>query len=228
MSDPWPPKAPEPPVVRAPAADAPVVETSAEEAVDTAEATGAARRSPNRRALVFAIVVVAILLALAALVAGPVAAPGSPTFPPIGATTRPAGAAAAVTRSSVVGVLSGQGLQAEDVLSPYRPAEAARLAAAPRIVLRAVIPSDPDHGRVVIYEFLSTAEATAAAQEQAGYVGSGVGQVQFQPDAQFVIRVVGSTVVFYAWSLANSPDVARAVAIGAALETLGFGAPVPG
>lgn len=223
MSDPWPPRAPEPPLAEAPVTEAaaPVTATVAPEAADPP------RRSPNRRALMFTIGVVVGALVLATLAAGPMAAPGSATFPPLGASPAAAGTAAAATRSSVVSALAAVGLQAEDVSSPYRPAEAARLAGTARIVLRAVIPGDPDHGRILIYEFRSTADATAAAQEQAAYAGSGVGLVQFPPDTHFVIRVVGPTVVFYAWSAANSPDISRAAAVGTALETLGFGVPGP-
>lgn len=184
--------------------------------------------SANRRALAIAVGIVAVLVIVAAFVAGQAAAPGRPTFPPVGATTPPAGAAAAATRSQVAEALAGVGLQVEDEQSPFRPAESARLSTAPRIVVRAVIPNDPDHGRIVIYEFLSTADATTAAQEQATYLASGVGRVQFTPDTQFTLRVVGSTVVFYAWAAANSPDQARAKAVATALATLGFEVPVPG
>jgi hypothetical protein len=185
------------------------------------------RASANRRALPIAVIVVVVLVIVAAFVVGKSAAPGSPTFPPVGATTPPAGAAAAATRSDVATALAGVSLQVEDLSTPYRPAESPRLAAAPRLVIRAIIPDDPDHGRIVIYEFLSTADATAAAQEQAAYLASGVGRVQFTPDTQFSLRVVGSTVVFYAWANANSPDPARATAISTALQTVGFGVPVP-
>jgi hypothetical protein len=95
-------------------------------------------------------------------------------------------------------------------------------------VVRAIIPDDPTHGLIVIYEFLSTGDATSAGQEQAAYVASGVGRVQFTPDTQFTIRVVGSTVVFYDWAAANSPDAAKAKAVSTALETLGFSVPIPG
>jgi hypothetical protein len=94
-------------------------------------------------------------------------------------------------------------------------------------VIRAIIPGDPDHGRIVIYEFLSTADATTAAQEQASYVASGVGRVQFTPDTQFTLRVDGSTVVFYSWAAANSPDPTRAAAVATALGTVGFKVDVP-
>jgi hypothetical protein len=185
--------------------------------------------STNRRALAIAVgVVVFVLLVAAAFLGGGGGSPGSPTFPPIGATTRPAGAAAASTQAAIAEALAGVNLQLEVFASPYRPAESARLSTAPRLVVRAVIPDDPDHGLIVIYEFLSTADATSAAQEQAAYVASGVGRVQFTPDTQFTIRVVGSTVVFYDWAAANSPDPAKAQAVSTALETLGFGVPVPG
>jgi hypothetical protein len=185
------------------------------------------RASANRRALAIAIVVVAIVVIAAAFVAGKAAAPGSPTFPPFGATTPPAGAAAASTRSDVAAALSAVGLQVEDVATPFRPAEAPRVAAAPKLVIRAVIPGDPDHGRIVIYEFLSTPDATSAAQEQATYLASGVGRVQFTPDTQFTLRVVGQTVVFYYWAAANSPDPTRAAAVAAVLGTVGFEVAVP-
>ncbi|MBI2762914.1 MAG: hypothetical protein HYX54_04065 [Chloroflexi bacterium] len=174
------------------------------------------------------IVIVAILLIFSGILAGKVAAPGAPTFPPVGASTSPAGAVAQATRAGVVTALSAANLQVEDILAPYRPAEAPRLAAAPRLVVRAVIPADPDHGRIVIYEFRSTADATTAAQEQAAYIASGVGRVQFPTGTQFVLRVVGPTVVFYAWSGSGVPDPTRAAAIATALETQGFGVPIPG
>jgi hypothetical protein len=78
----------------------------------------------------------------------------------------------------------------------------------------------------VIYEFANPAAATTAAEEQARYVASGIGRVQFPPDTRFVIRVVGATAVFFAWSPANSPDP-RTESIPAALESLGTGMPIP-
>ena len=185
------------------------------------------RASANRRAIAITVVAIVILVIVAAVVVGKAAAPGSPTFPPIGATTPPAGPAAASTRSDITTAMAGVNLQVEDVGPQYRPAEAPRVAAAPKLVIRAIIPGDPDHGRIVIYEFLSTADATTAAQEQAAYLASGVGRVQFTPDTQFTIRVVGQTVVFYSWAVANSPDPTSATAVSSALETLGFGVPVP-
>lgn len=239
MSDPWPPRPPEPAEAQ-PAEAQPGEVRPAERPAERPPAGGEGRRvpepapgvdtrpSPNRRALTLTIVIVAILLIFSGILAGKVAAPGAPTFPPVGASTGPAGPAAQATRASVMTALGAANLQVEDVLAPYRPAEAARLASAPRVVIRAVIPDDPDHGRIVIYEFRSTADATTAAQEQAAYISSGVGRVQFPTGTQFVLRVVGPTVVFYAWSGSGAPDPTRAAAIATALETQGFGVPIPG
>jgi len=184
------------------------------------------RPSPNRRALAVTAVVVLALMVAAALIRGGGTQPGAPTFPPVGTTTGPAGAAAAATRADVVRALAAQGLQSEAVSRPYRPAEAAALATAPRIILRAILPDDPDRGLIVVYELSSPMAATSAAQEQATYLASGIGRVQFPPDAKFVIRVVGSTVVFFTWSQANAPDP-RTATIAVALESLGLGVPVP-
>jgi len=94
-------------------------------------------------------------------------------------------------------------------------------------VVRAILPDDPDHGLVVIYEFADPAAASAAAEEEAAYIASGVGRVQFPNDARFLIRVVGSTAIFFTWSPAASLD-ARTASIATALEGLGLGVTVPG
>ena len=89
-------------------------------------------------------------------------------------------------------------------------------------------PGDPARGRTRPgdLEFASPAAAAAAAAEQATYVASGVGRVQFPPDSRFSIRVVGATAVFFTWSPANSPD-ARIESIPAALESIGTAVPIP-
>lgn len=224
MSDPWPPKPPEAPVAEAPVAEAPV--TEAPVAPDPGPALYDGRPSPNRRALAIAVVAVLGFMAIAALVGGGAKPPGAATFPPVGATTGPAGGVAAATRTDVARALSAQGLQLDDSARPYRPAEAPAFATAPRVVLRAVLPDDPDHGLIVVYEFSSPVAATAAAGEQAAYVASGVGRVQFPPDSRFVIRVVGATAIFFTWSPASSPD-ARTAFIGDALDKLGLEVAVP-
>lgn len=183
--------------------------------------------SATRRALTIAIGAVGVILVLAALVGGSARPPGSATFPPVGATTGPAGDAAAATRGEVVRALGAAGLQAEDAPSAYRPPEAAELASAPRLVVRAILPDDPAHGRIVVYELSSPAAAEQAARAQADYIASGVGRVQFPPDSRYVLRVVGSTVVFFTWSPASSPDP-RTGDITPALEGLGLGIAIPG
>ena len=183
--------------------------------------------SANRKALVITVASVVALLLIVALASGRVAAPGAPTFPPVGATTAPAGPAAASTRAALADALGAQGLQLEDVVTAYRPAEAPRVAVAARLVVRVIVPADPDHGRILIYEFRDTGAATVAAQEQAAYVSSGVGRVQFPPQTQFTLRVVGSTVLFYAFSTADVPDPERASGIATALAALGFEVTVP-
>jgi hypothetical protein len=191
------------------------------------EATdGAPRGSANRRALGLALLAVLVIVVLGALVGGG-APPGGATFPPAGATTGVAGGAAAVTRGEVARAHATAGLQVEDAARTYRPAEAPAFATAPRIVVRAVLAGDPDRGLIVIYEFLDPAAATAAAEAQAAYVASGVGRVQFPNETRFVIRVLGSTAVFYAWSPAVATDPGAA-AIAAALEAVGVGVAVPG
>ncbi len=218
MSDPWPPIPPQPPDS---AADTSPVGSHADPA-----SQDDAPPSSNRRALVIAGLAVLGFMVIAVLVGGGARPAGSATFPPAGATTGPAGGAVAATRGDVARALSAQGLQSEESTRPYRPAEAPAFATAPRILLRAILPDDPDHGLIVIYEFSSPGAATAAAEEQAAYIATGVGRVQFPPDSRYVIRVVGSTAVFFAWSPANAADP-RTPSIGTALETVGLGIPVP-
>lgn len=184
------------------------------------------RPSTNRRALAIALVVVLGLVGVAALASEVATRRAMPTFPPAGVTAPPAGESAAATAAQLTRALAARGLLVEPAIVPYRPAEAPRFATAPRTVLRAILPDDPDHGLIAVYEFISPASAAAAADEQAAYVASGIGRVQFPPDARFIVRVVGSTAVFFSWSPANSPDP-RIESIPAALQTLGTGVPIP-
>ena len=234
MSDPWPPK---PPTDSGPTD--PELPTRLADSTRTPASGGPptpppdreltmldAPPLPNRRALGIAVIGALAFVVIAALVGG--AAPrGAASFPPAGATTGVAGSAATVTRGDVARALAAQGIQVEDVTRPYRPAEAPAFATAPRLVIRAILPDDPDHGLVVIYEFADPAAASAAAEEEAAYIASGVGRVQFPNDARFLIRVVGSTAIFFTWSPAASLD-ARTASIATALEGLGLGVTVPG
>jgi len=87
-------------------------------------------------------------------------------------------------------------------------------------VVQATLPDDPAHGFVVIYAFDSALAARGAAEDQAAYIESGIGRVQFAPDAHFVLRVLGSAVVFYWWSPGAALD-ARAQSVEDALLTVG-------
>jgi hypothetical protein len=149
------------------------------------------------------------------------------TFPP--ATFGPdktTGPDAAATRDAMAQILAGAGLELTSPQVPYRPGESPSLAAAPRDVYQVALADDPTHGFISIYGFADDAAAAAAGREQATYVASGPGRVQFPPDSRFVIRQLGPTLVFFVWSPANSPD-ARTADIQTALEALGVGIPVP-
>ena len=149
------------------------------------------------------------------------------TYPPIGSTPQAAGDATSAAALAVTSALAAAGLQAAVANRPYRPPEGPLLAAAPRTVLQATLADDPDHGFVVIYALASDAAAAAAASDQAAYIASGVGRVNFAPDAHFVLRVVGSTVVFFWWSPGAAQDK-RAQSIEDALTTVGEAVDVAG
>jgi hypothetical protein len=149
-----------------------------------------------------------------------------PTFPPASFGSGITSPAALETRRLVTVALSAEGLLAETPPVVFRPAESPALAQAPRLVVQAQLPDDPEHGYIVIYELRDATTADGAAREQAAYVASGIGFVQFPPDAKFVIRTVGPTIIFYFWSPANSPD-ARTAKIATALETVGTAIPIP-
>ena len=128
---------------------------------------------------------------------------------------------------AVTDALGTVGLQAGVAARAYRPPEGPLFAAAPRTVLQATLPDDPDHGFFVIYALASGPDASAAAYDQAAYIASGVGRVNFTPDAHFVLRLAGSTVVFYWWSPGAALDQ-RAQVIEGALSTVGEAVPVAG
>lgn len=129
------------------------------------------------------------------------------TFPPqsVGpdSTVSPA---VAQTRAAIVAALAPNSLQLKDADRPFRPAESASLASAPRAVYQVVLPEDLDGGQIVVYEFRDAAAAVDAGNELAGYLGSGAGRIQFPPDAQHTIRQVGTTLIFYTWAPSTSPD----------------------
>jgi hypothetical protein len=170
---------------------------------------------------------IAPLAALLVVVAVAACAPAATTtFPPLGSTPGPAGDATAATRDQVIAALAAAGVQAVEANRPFRPPEGALLAAARRTVLQVTLPDDPDGAWIVIYALGSPNDAEIAAKDHAAYIATGPGRVQFALDTRFVIQVVGSTVVFFSWSPANSPD-ARTGAVAQALATLGTQVPVP-
>jgi hypothetical protein len=167
-----------------------------------------------------------LALVLSLILAG--CAPGTPrtTFPPLGATPRPAGGSTAAAQAEVIGALGQLGLQAIEAAREYRPPEGALLAAAPRTVLQATLPDDPTHGYIVIYAFDSPTSAAAAARDHADYVSSGIGKSLYPFGTRFVLRIVGSTIVFFHWSPEVAAD-ARTRSIEDALLRIGSGVPVP-
>jgi len=108
---------------------------------------------------------------------------------------------------------------------PYRPPEGALMTGAARSVLQATLPDDPDHGYIVIYSLGSAVAAESAAFDQARYIASGPGAIQFPPGSHFVLRIVGSTVIFFTWNPGSAPDT-RTHLIEDALNTLGVAVPV--
>ncbi|MEO8273078.1 MAG: hypothetical protein ABI620_03345 [Chloroflexota bacterium] len=163
---------------------------------------------------------IAALLAAAVLTAGACAGVTRTTFPPPGSSPAPVGDRTSATIIAVTGALAAAGLPSTVANRQYRPPEGALLAAAPRSVVQATLPDDPAHGFVVVYAFASPIAARAAADDQAAYVASGIGRVQFAPDARFMLRVLGSTVIFFWWSPGAALD-ARAPSIEDALSTIG-------
>jgi hypothetical protein len=132
---------------------------------------------------------------------------------------------ASATKALVIGGLGAVGLQAVDAPRPYRPPEAPTLAAAPRSVIQVQLPDDPDHGFIVVYSLGSAVAAENAAFDQAAYVASGTGGIQFPPGSHFVIRTVDTTMIFFTWSPGGSPDQ-RTHLIEDALNRIGIAVPV--
>jgi hypothetical protein len=137
-----------------------------------------------------------------------------------------AGAAAAQTRGLIAQALQSVNVQFGAATRPYRPAESARLRAAPRAAFQVVLPDQPDAGYIVVYEFPDSAAAVDAGNEEAGYLGTGNGKVQFPFGTQHVIRQVGTTLILYSWLPAASTDP-TAGKVADALNTLGTAFSVP-
>ncbi|MFI5227337.1 MAG: hypothetical protein ACHQ3P_11760 [Candidatus Limnocylindrales bacterium] len=128
----------------------------------------------------------------------------------------------AETRRQVASALDTQGLELSDATEPFRPPEPPTMFDTPRAVFQVVLPADPSHGYLVIYEFRDVASAAAAGADLASYYGSGPGRVQFPPDTQHVIRQVNTTLVVYSWSPVNASDPNESK-ISTSLGTVGTG-----
>ena len=134
---------------------------------------------------------------------------------------------ASATSQLAIQALASAGLQAATTTRPYRPPETPVLFGAPRTIVQVQLPDDPDHGFIVVYSLGSATAAEKAAFDQAAYVASGTGGIQFPPGSHFVIRTVDTTVIFFTWSPGGSPDQ-RTHLIEDALNTIGIAVPVGG
>jgi hypothetical protein len=181
---------------------------------------------PRRGTLVRGVLGAVLALALAGC--GPAASVPS-TAPTAVPSAAPAlSAAVATTADRIAAALGSVGLAATAVPPQpivFRPGESPLLAAAPRLVLQALVPGDASHGFIVVYDFPDAAAASSAGAEMAAYLATGPGRIQFPNDARHVLRQVGPTLVFFTWSPAVSPDPKMA-ALAGALETLGTAIPV--
>jgi hypothetical protein len=184
-------------------------------------------RASGRRRIRHILLASAVVASLAALAACSASATLQPPFPPVGVTPPPVGTATAAARAAVANALSIEGLQIVDAPVAYRPAEGPLFAAAPRSVVQVILPADPSHGFITLYAFATPQAALTAANDQAAYIASGPGRVQFGIDARFTLRVLGSTALFFWWSPSNSPDE-HTPTIDLALAQVGTAVPIPG
>ncbi|HEX8024866.1 MAG TPA: hypothetical protein VF484_01545 [Candidatus Limnocylindrales bacterium] len=168
----------------------------------------------------------AMALAVAAALSACTVSAG-PTYPPVGTTPQPAGAATDSAKAQLASALSVEGIQLTDPSAPYRPPEGAIFAAAPRTIVQAVLPDDPTGGYLVLYAFGTPQQALAGAQDQAQYVASGPGKAQVMAGTQFEIRTLGNVAIFFAWRPDAALD-AREASIPLALSTIGNEVPIPG
>jgi hypothetical protein len=182
-------------------------------------------RRPSRPGRVLGLLIAGALFGLAGCGVGANSTPASLPVASVGPSAT-VGPAVAQTRGAIVSALSNVAVQFGDATRPYRPAESARLRNAPRAVYQVVLPDRPDAGFIVVYEFADAAAAVDAGNEEAGYLGTGPGRVQFPLDEQHVLRQLGPTLIVYSWSPSASSG-STAADVGAALNTIGIGFSVP-
>ena len=166
-------------------------------------------------------VLLPILLAACGIAANGAIQPSVPPTPQVSLS-----ATLQVCRTDLATTLGAAGFNLVQPSSAVRPAESPILSGAPRTVGQVQLPGDPDHGFIVLYGFPDPASAYAAAQQQAAYIGTGEGRIQFVPDAKFTLRQDGSCVLFYNWSPSASTDP-RSPAIDSALQTFGVAISIP-
>jgi hypothetical protein len=177
-------------------------------------------RLPGRH-LLLGLALLPALLAACGIAANGAAQPTVPPTPQVSLS-----ATLQVCRADLATVLSAAGFNLVQPSSAVRPGESPILTRAPRTVGQVQLPGDPDHGFIVLYEFPDPASAYAAAQQQAAYIGTGEGRIQFVPDAKFTLRQDGSCVLFYNWSPSASSDP-RSPAIDSALQSFGIAISIP-
>lgn len=179
------------------------------------------------RARVPSLVLAAASIALSGLLAACAGgAPAVSTAVPLLTTQPSASTAVEATLAQLDAALRASGLVVSSTLTAVRPAEPPSFAGVARWPFHAVLPDDPAGGFFVIYEFAAPALAADGGRDLAAYISSGPGRVQYTPDVRFVLRQVGSTLVFYPWSPASSPDP-RTPDLAAALSSVGSGVPIP-
>lgn len=130
------------------------------------------------------------------------------------------------TRAEIAGALGERSVILADREAPFRPAEGQILSYAPRAAYQAQLPADPNAGIIVVYELPDAPAAAAAADDQAAYLASGPGRVQYPDAARHIIRVLGSTVIFYTW-IPESAEDPLTPEVAAALATVGIGVDIP-
>jgi hypothetical protein len=168
---------------------------------------------------------VRLLLPLVLIAAGCGTAATAPPRPD--PTPRPTiSPAVAATQVQLDGALRARGLVLQPTELVVRPAEPPSFAGVPRTAFRAILPDDPEGGLIVVYELPDPGAAAKAATELAAHIASGPGRVQYPPDVRFVLRQVGSTIVFFPWSASSSPDP-RTPAVAEAVATVGTEVPIP-
>jgi hypothetical protein len=169
----------------------------------------------------------AAFVAAGALVAGCIGgAPLAHTSGPLPTAQPSASVAVDGTLAQLDRALRANGLFVESTLTAIRPAEPPSFAGVPRWPFHVVLPDDPAGGYFVIYEFPGAALAADGGRDLAVYISGGPGRVQYAPDIRFVLRQVGSTLVFYPWSPASSPD-RRTPDLAASLASVGTDVPIP-